>query len=87
MPDFRSEDIEIYVDEFWDACSRSEKEELIDLIEEKGLVKRIGNSIKDNISLMEQEHLESCEIISNSYIRMSSEELEIIQQLAKKYKF
>lgn len=83
MPDFRSEDIEIYVDEFWDACSWSEKEELIDLIEEKGLVKRI----KDNISLMEQEHLESCEIISNSYIRMSSEELEIIQQLAKKYKF
>ena len=39
MPDFTSE-IEIYVDEFWQECSRSEKEELIDILEEGGWVKR-----------------------------------------------
>lgn len=88
MPDFTSE-VEVYVDEFWESCNKREKDELIDLIEEEGFVKRIKfvkTGGKENTGLMEQEHLESCSIISNSYIRMSSEELEIIQQLARKYK-
>lgn len=87
MPDFTSE-VEVYVDEFWEACSRSEKDELIDLIEEEGFVKRIGHvkqSKKENISFMEQDHMNFCEIISSSYIRMSLEEIETIKQLAKKY--
>ena len=87
MPDFTSE-IEVYVDEFWEACSRSEKDELIDLIEEEGFVKRIGHvkqGKKENISFMEQDHINFCNIISNSYIRMSLEEIEMIKELAKKY--
>ena len=87
MPDFTSE-IEIYVDEFWNECSRTEKDELIDLIEEEGFVKRTGNvrqGKKENISFMEQDHINFCNIISNSYIRMSLEEIEMVKQLAKKY--
>ena len=87
MPDFTSE-IEVYVDEFWEACSRTEKDELIDLIEEEGFVKRIGHvkqGKKENISFMEQDHINFCNIISNSYIRMSLEEIEMIKELAKKY--
>jgi hypothetical protein len=87
MPDFTSE-VEVYVDEFWEACSQSEKDGLIDLIEEEGFVKRIAN-VKTNkqiyTSFMEQDHINFCNTISNSYIRMSVEELEIIKQLAKKY--
>ena len=87
MPDFTSE-IEVYVDEFWEACSRTEKDELIDLIEEEGFVKRISQvkeGKKENISFMEQDHINFCNIISNSYIRMSLEEIEMVKQLAKKY--
>ena len=87
MPDFTSE-IEVYVDEFWEACSRTEKDELIDLIEEEGFVKRISHvkeGKKENISFMEQDHINFCNIISNSYIRMSLEEIEMIKELAKKY--
>ena len=87
MPDFTSE-IEVYVDEFWEACSRTEKDDLIDLIEEEGFVKRISHvkeGKKENISFMEQDHINFCNIISNSYIRMSLEEIEMVKQLAKKY--
>lgn len=87
MPDFTSE-IEVYVDEFWEACSRSEKDELIDLIEEEGFVKRIGHvkqGKKENKSFMEEDHINFCGIISSSYIRMSLEEIEMIKELAKKY--
>lgn len=87
MPDFTSE-IEVYVDEFWEQCSRTEKDDLIDLIEEEGFVKRIGHvkeGKKENISFMEQDHINFCNIISNSYIRMSLEEIGIIKELAKKY--
>lgn len=87
MPDFTSE-IEVYVDEFWESCSRTEKDELIDLIEEEGFVKRISHvkeGKKENISFMEQDHINFCNIISNSYIRMSLEEIEMIKELAKKY--
>lgn len=87
MPDFTSE-IEIDVDEFWEECSRSEKDELIDLIEEEGFVKRIGyvkQGKKENISFMEEDHKNFCDTISNSYIRMSLEEIEMIKELAKKY--
>lgn len=87
MPDFTSE-IEVYVDEFWEACSRTEKDDLIDLIEEEGFVKRISHvkeGKKENISFMEQDHINFCNIISNSYIRMSLEEIEMIKELAKKY--
>ena len=87
MPDFTSE-IEVYVDEFWEACSRTEKDDLIDLIEEEGFVKRISHvkeGKKENISFMEQDHIYFCNIMSNSYIRMSLEEIEMIKELAKKY--
>ena len=87
MPDFTSE-IEVYVDEFWEACSRTEKDELIDLIEEEGFVKRTGHvrqGKKENLSFMEEDHRNFCGIISSSYIRMSLEEIEMIKELAKKY--
>ena len=87
MPDFTSE-IEVYVDEFWEACSRTEKDELIDLIEEEGFVKRTGHvrqGKKENKSFMEEDHINFCGIISSSYIRMSLEEIEMIKEMAKKY--
>jgi len=40
MPDFTA-DIEIDVEEFWENCSRSEKDEMINMLEDEGWVRRV----------------------------------------------
>ena len=40
MPDFTA-DIEIDVEEFWENCSRSEKNEMINMLEDEGWVRRV----------------------------------------------
>ena len=86
MPEFNTYvDVDVY--EIWDSCSRSEKEELVDLLEEEGFAKRIipRNGKKERMSFMEEDHMKHCDILSNSYHRMSLDEIEMIRQLAKKY--
>jgi hypothetical protein len=88
MPDFTSE-IEIYVDEFWDECSRTEKDELIDILEESGWVKRIkpkGGSLKESLpSILEIEWQEICNKLSDIRQRISSEDEETIKDILLKY--
>ncbi len=40
MPEFETY-VDVDVDEYWNICSKREKDELIDLIEKQGWVKRI----------------------------------------------
>ena len=88
MPDFTTE-IDIYVDEFWNECSRSEKNELIDLLVDEGLVRRIPNSSFDDTiqrpSLMEIEWNTTIDKLSLLRQRLSIEEEETIKALVEKY--
>ena len=88
MPDFTSE-IDIYVDEFWNECSRSEKNELIDLLVEEGHVIRVPNSSiddeKQKPSLIEIEWNDIIDKLSNLRQRLSIEEEEMIKNLVTKY--
>ena len=88
MPDFSTE-IDIYVDEFWNECSRSEKNELIDLLVEEGHVIRVHNSSLDDEkqkpSLMEIEWDETMDKLSQLRLRITRDEEEIIKALVKKY--
>ena len=88
MPDFRTE-IDIYVDEFWNECSRSEKNELIDLLVEEGHVVRIPNSNiddeKQKLSLIEIEWNDMIDKLSNLRQRISVEEEQTIKALVEKY--
>ena len=88
MPDFSTE-IDIYVDEFWNECSRSEKNELIDLLVEEGHVIRVPNSNLDDEkqkpSLMEIEWNDMIDKLSNLRQRISVEEEQTIQALVEKY--
>jgi hypothetical protein len=85
MPEFNTYvDVDVY--EIWDSCSRSEKEELIDLLEEEGYVKRTNSKgKKEQKSHMEENHIKCCEILMNSYISLSVEDIELIKQIANKY--
>ena len=88
MPDFSTE-IDIYVDEFWNECSRSEKNELIDLLVEEGHVTRVPNSsINDEIqkpSLIEIEWNDMIDKLSELRQRITLEEEEMIKNLVNKY--
>ena len=88
MPDFSAE-IDIYVDEFWNECSRSEKNELIDLLVEEGHVIRVPNSSiddeKQKLSLMETEWNDMIDKLSNLRQRISVEEEQTIKALVEKY--
>ena len=88
MPDFSTE-IDIYVDEFWNECSRSEKNELIDLLVEEGHVTRVPNSsINDEIqkpSLIEIEWNDMIDKLSELRQRITIEEEEMIKNLVNKY--
>jgi hypothetical protein len=88
MPDFTSE-IEIDVEEFWDECSRREKNELIDLLVNEGFVKLVVDSSINNEfqrpSLMEIEWNTMIDKLSLLRQRVTLEEEQAIKDLVSKY--
>ena len=88
MPDFSAE-IDIHVDEFWNECSRSEKNELIDLLVEEGHVIRVPNSSLDDEkqkpSLIEIEWNDMIDKLSNLRQRITLEEEQMLKSLVQKY--
>ena len=88
MPDFTSE-IEIDVEEFWDECSRHEREELVDLLEEQGYVKRtVPKGVKPSHytpNLMEIEWNDMIDKLSELRQRITIEEEQTIKALVEKY--
>jgi hypothetical protein len=88
MPDFTSE-IEIDVEEFWDECSKREKNELIDLLVNEGFVKLVVDSNINNEfqrpSLMEIEWNTMIDKLSLLRQRVTLEEEQAIKDLVSKY--
>ena len=85
MPEFNTYvDVEVY--EIWDSCSTSEKNELVDLMVEDGYVRRTNPIEKQRQkTFIEESHIKCCEILINSYISLSVEDIELIKQMANKY--
>jgi hypothetical protein len=85
MPEFESY-IDVDVDEMLDACSRREKDELIDLLVEEGLVKRlVGKNGDSKLSNMESEFFEKIDMLKDKYYSLSREDEETMNNLFKKY--
>jgi hypothetical protein len=88
MPDFTSE-IEIDVEEFWDECSKREKNELIDLLVNEGFVRLVVDSSINNEfqrpSLMEIEWNTMIDKLSTLRQRITLEEEQAIKELVSKY--
>ena len=85
MPDFSAE-IDIYVDEFWSECSRSEKNELIDLLVEEGFVIRKTKQPDDpNRNLLDEEWDNLCGKLQSIRQRMSVDDEQTTKQIISKY--
>ena len=79
-------DVDIDVDDFLDKCDSEDIEELIKSLKKDGHI-NIENMGIENVSYMEQKHRYYCSQLADSYTQMTSEDIEIIQNLVKKYGF
>jgi hypothetical protein len=88
MPEFDTY-VDVDVDEFWSACSTIEKEELIDVLEKDGWVKRTspkGAKTENHLpSILEIEWQEMCNKLSDIRLRISIEDEETIKEILMKY--
>lgn len=87
MPRFYQEveaEIDINVDEFVSECSPKEIKILIDTLRDDGYLTST-NIVPDNVSFMQEKHVYYCGKLADFYLQMSSEDMEIVEKLAKKY--
>lgn len=86
MPEF-STYVEVEPYEFINECSKSEINELIDELIDRGYLtsNSKGSGKPNQYSLGEETHRGYCDSLANSYHRMSKEDEETIMNIAKKY--
>ena len=86
MPSFYSDaEVDVDVNEFMDACSRREIEEVIDNLKKNGYLSHLNND--SNMSLNESEFEDNLSAISGNYVNVTKEEEENISKIAKRFKF
>lgn len=88
MPEFETY-VDVDVDEFWNSCSRREKDEFIDMLEEDGWVKRTspkGTDPSETLpSIMDIEWQDMCNRLSELRLRISPQDEEMLKSIIKKY--
>lgn len=85
MPEFHVDYLEVEPDEFIDACSKRELEELIDCLVEDGLVTRKKVPITDARGYDEQAFEEALIKLSGIWNMLSQAESEFIVNIAKRF--
>ena len=86
MPDFYVDDLEISPSEFYGACSKREKERLIEIIEEDGYTVILpGQNVHE--TTRESEFSRSLDILKASKMMLTLEEETMLIELANKFKY
>jgi hypothetical protein len=83
MPQFYVDPIDIDVDEFLSSCDEDEIKEIITSLKEDGWI--TGSNVQDKLGVLEKEFSEKLDKLKNSYYRITNEELDILDNLVKKY--
>lgn len=83
MPTFYTEDLDIDVYEFLYACDEKEIDEIIEYLADEKFIDKPNNVSK--LGVMESEFSDKLNNLKNYYYSISSEDLEIIDKLIKKY--
>lgn len=85
MPYFYTEaEIDVDVHEFLDSCSNREIVDLIKELKDRRYLDTIGADA-ENRSLSQIFHEDALLKLQNSFYQLSNEEIETIQNIAKKY--
>jgi hypothetical protein len=77
-------DVDIDVDEYLSECSDDEITEIIDALVEDGYLKSDGK-FGEGQTLMENLFFKQCNGLKGAYMQISNEDIEIIEQIYKKY--
>lgn len=77
-------EVDVDVNDFLSSCDSSDVEELIECLIEDGYIKN-SDVVKGNISIMEEDFIKQCRGLSDAYLQISNEDIEIIEKLYKKY--
>ncbi len=85
--------IDIDLDDIYDEMSRYDKEKFAEWLKEDDILSDDDNEITNetifrlpsNATLMENDHIHKCAKLANLYNQLSNEEIEIIDNLLKKY--
>lgn len=85
--------IDIDLDDIYDEMSRYDKEKFATWLKEDGILTGDEDEIFNetifrlpvNATLMENDHIHKCAKLANLYHQLSNEEIEIIDNLLKKY--
>jgi len=80
-----SSDVDVDVDEFLSACSKREREDLIDALVEDGYVIRVVGNNNNDKNLLEIEWDDMITKLWTLRQRITLEEEEIIKNIIKKY--
>jgi hypothetical protein len=83
MPQFYVDPLDIDVDEFLSSCDEDEIKEIITFLKEDGWIS--GSNVQDKLGVLEKEFSEKLDKLKNSYYRIANEELDILDNLVKKY--
>lgn len=84
MPYFYSEaEVDIDVDEFVFACNPREIEKLIKVLKDENHLDNFTTN--DAVSLQQEAFNESLKKLKKSYFQLSNEDIETIQNIAKKH--
>ena len=83
MPTFYAEDLDIYVDEFLDACSDREIKQVIEWLREEEYISNY--SIAETDSINDSTFNDAVIKIQNHRISLSREEEEFILNIAKRF--
>lgn len=86
MPSFTPEDLDISPSEFVQACSKREREKLIEYLSTNGFIELCDKTPSTRISAPESIFEESLNALHDKWNMLSSEEEEIIMKIASRFK-
>lgn len=78
-------DVDLDIDDIYRNCSDREKQELVDWLKEDGYLTERDTEYDKSASLLQQLFNKNIAKIKDSYLTMSKEDFEMINQIAKKY--
>lgn len=85
MPRVHSEAIEIEVEEFIDACSLKDINEIIDYLVESEYINKSQINTYDRIGIPEQELEDALNKLHGKYVSLTPEEETIIKKIANRF--
>jgi hypothetical protein len=87
MPYFETYvEVEVEVDDFLSSCGSKEIKQVIDKLKEDGHLSNINVPIPENEQLISDKNWnQTCQKLSEIRLQMSTEDMEVIENILKKY--